>query len=272
MKARILILMISIITVTVAYTQDIKISQEHNKEIVATKKKESKRRKKDSDKVRKSGLHKTYTDMTFDELVIAKDKKIAQKDYATALKYLEQLLKICTDIDKIALLMIEYADLLFDQGELSKASKIYTEFTNLYPGHEKHEYALYKATICSYYTTLSSDRDQTATETAISLAQNFLDNKAYKVYVKEVTDIQQQCYKKIVKSELDICNFYLRQGNYNAAQQRVAQLKIDYIPKVPDIEADIIAMELEITEKQEVTRVAQQKAITSKSKHASSRF
>lgn len=219
-----------------------------------------------------NSVHKIYTDMTFEELIAAKDKKINQKDYNAALKYLEQLLKICTNVDEMALVMIEYSDLLFEQGELEKASKVYTEFTKLYPGHTKHEYALYKATMCSYYTTLSSDRDQTITENTISLAQNFLENSNYKTFEKEVTDIQQQCYKKIVKSELGICDFYLKQGNYNAAQQRVAHLKSDYIPKVPDIEADILAMELEIAEKQEATRIAQQKIVTPKTKHAAARF
>lgn len=272
MKARMFILMVTAVGANSIYTEDQIIV--HNPEIkkVETKKRKHKDKKKDSRPFGTRPVHKVYTDMTFDELLVAKDKKLASKDYSATLKYLEQLLKICTDIDKAALLMIEYADLLFEQGELNKASKVYTEFTHLYPGHTRHEYVLYRAIICSFYTTLSSDRDQTATENALSFAQNFLDNPTYKTYTKEVADIQKQCFKKVVKSELDICNFYLNQGSYKAVEQRLATLKTDYVPKVPDIESDVLAMELNLAEKKEATHLAQQKAITAKANHAARRF
>lgn len=272
MKARMFILMATGLGANSIYTEDQVIV--HNPEIkkVETKKRTQKSKEKKSTPTSTKTVHKVYTDMTFDELIVAKDRKLAAKDYDATLKYLEQLLKICTDIDKAALLMVEYADLLFEQGELTKASKVYTEFTHLYPGHTRHEYVLYRAIICSFYTTLSSDRDQTATENALSFAQNFLDNPTYKTYTKEVADIQTQCFKKVVKSELDICNFYLNQGSYKAVEQRLAALKTEYVPKVPDIEPDVLAMELELAEKKEATRMAQQKATTAKSNHAARRF
>jgi outer membrane assembly lipoprotein YfiO len=272
MKARTFILMVTAMGVHSLFTQDQTIAQNPEIPKVTTKKRNQKYKEKRAKRINSRPVYKVYTDMNFEELAIAKDKKLAQKDYDATLKYLEQLLKISTDVNQTALLMVEYADLLLEQGELKKAGKVYTEFTHLYPGHTKHEYALYKATVCSFYSTLSSDRDQTATENAISLAQNFLENPTYKIYEKEVADIQKQCFKKVVQSELDICNFYLKQGSFKAAEQRIAQLKTTYVPKIPDIEPDILAMELEIAEKQETTRTAHQKTVAPKSHHASIRF
>jgi outer membrane protein assembly factor BamD (BamD/ComL family) len=233
----------------------------------------------------KKNIHRIYTDMDFDELLAAKDKKLAAGDLQTTIKYYEQLLKICTDINKTAELMIEYADLLFDQGELTKARLVYTEYTNLYPGDDtqiinkqvenkkctKHEYALHRAALCSFYLTLSTDRDQTMTQETLQLTENFLSIESYTTYKQEVCDIQKQCYKKIVESELGICNFYLKQGSYKAVEQRLAHIKNDYLPKVPDIEADILALELELSTRKDRTVLAAAQS-AKKGNHASKRF
>jgi outer membrane protein assembly factor BamD (BamD/ComL family) len=233
----------------------------------------------------KKNIHRVYTDMDFDELLAAKDKRVAASDFQAAIKYYEQLLKICTNINTTAELMIEYADLLFDQGELNKARLVYTEYTNLYPGDDtqvinklaenkkctKHEYALHRAALCSFYLTLSTDRDQTMTQETLQLTENFLTIENYTTYKQEVCDIQKQCYKKIVDSELSICDFYLKQGSYKAVEQRLAHIKNDYLPKVPDIESDILALELELSTRRERTIVAATQN-AKKGNHASKRF
>lgn len=215
-------------------------------------------------------FHKVYTDMTFDELEAAIAKKLKSGDKEIACKYYEQLLKISTDVNKTAEIMLAYADLLFELGELKKALAIYNEFMHLYPGHERYKYAYKRSVLASFYLTLSADRDQTMTEETIRLTKGFLDVETDQQIRQEVTDIQKQCYKKMVDSELGICDFYLKQGSLKAVEQRLAHVKTEYLPYIPDAEAEILAMELELSKHKDQIQVVA--AHAGKENHASKRF
>src|SRR5579872_5132870 len=66
----------------------------------------------------------SYRDMEYADLVIAKDKLVAQNNIASALKYLDQLIKLCNteDAETIASHRLEIADLFFAQEDYHKAS------------------------------------------------------------------------------------------------------------------------------------------------------
>ncbi len=206
----------------------------------------------------------TMNNMTYAEMKARKDElltidttrnvqssrylfKIKQKtanNKEIAAKYLDRMAKICDDPNERADVLVELADIQFDIGDLRKSEKTFREFIELYPGHQKIEYSYYKALLCSYFHTLSPDRDQTATYTAIKLADDFLDRMDLFVeYQDEVKRIKRECYHKLVDSELAVCDYYLARSNFKAVENRLEVVRNQFMPEVPEIESQLISFE-----------------------------
>ena len=61
-------------------------------------------------------------DMEYEQLVKAKDTQKANGNTTATIKYLEQLLKLSTDITLIAQHLLELADALFDDKQFQKSA------------------------------------------------------------------------------------------------------------------------------------------------------
>ncbi|HXW85742.1 MAG TPA: outer membrane protein assembly factor BamD [Candidatus Bathyarchaeia archaeon] len=170
---------------------------------------------------------KTMSDMTYEEMKVVKNKRIAENNWEAALAYLERMLKNCNNVAEMAEILLDMADVLFSMTSYDKASKIYQEFVHLYPGHEKREYALYRAIVCSSNCILSAERDQTKTEETIKLANEFLEHSAlFVTYRDAVEAVRTQCYQTLALQDIHVCLFYLKRGSVDAARKR-----FDYITK-----------------------------------------
>lgn len=164
-----------------------------------------------------------------------------------ALKCYERMLALSKDPIQLNNIRLEMADRLFETGDFHKASKLYLNFLQFYPGSDKREYVEYKAILSHFYITLSSDRDQTETKTTLALTQLFLEHASiYKEYVQDVKDIQKQCYEKLVGSEMNICAFHLRHANTKGAEQRLAYINEHLRRHVPALEPEILALETNV--------------------------
>ena len=193
---------------------------------------------------------KTLSKMNFNELKAAKEVLLSKKDKQTAIKYVERMLKMCEDIAMISDLTIELADLYFDIGELAPAEILFTEFSRLYPGSNSIEYASYKAILCSFYATLNAERDQSKTHHTISLADSFIERKdIFNKYTNEVLTIRTTCYKKAIESEVNIFNFYVNRGKIVSAQNRLKNVRKDWLTKFPEIEMQLTQMEIQLEDK-----------------------
>lgn len=193
---------------------------------------------------------KTISKMNFDELKAAKTVLLSKNDKQTAIKYVERMLKMCEDISIISDLTIELADLYFDIGELAPAEILFTEFARLYPGSNAIEYASYKAILCSFYATLSAERDQSKTHHTIALTDSFIERKdIFNTYANEVLNIRTSCYKKAVESEVNIFNFYVNRGKIVSAQNRLKNVRKDWLSKFPEIETQLTHMEIQLEDK-----------------------
>lgn len=216
---------------------------------------------KPAKKVKKK--RKTLSDMNYDELKEAKDERLAKKDSEGAIRYLEKMISASKNKEDLASVLMELADLFFDTGKLAKAEELYTKFYTLYPGNDHVEKAHYKAILCSYYLTLDSDRDQSKTNETLALATKFLERKdIFKTYAQDVSTIQQQCYEKLCQSELNVTEFYIKRGKTKdlvAAQQRLDDLRKEYLEKIPSVEPRILALEIEKAVKSKDFTVAEQK-------------
>ena len=162
-----------------------------------------------------------YTDMNFDELKDAKIKRVDAEQWDVAIRYLQRLIILCEDVNEKADLIIELATIQLLQGFFDDAAKQFKEFIHLYPGNKHTEFAHYKSIVCTNERILSADRDQTKTEETIELVDKFLEQKTFNEYREQVLQIRQQCYEVLGNSELNVGEFYFKQGDYLAAQRRL---------------------------------------------------
>ena len=193
------------------------------------------------EKVRRKGLqgieyHKTFSEMNYEELKKKKIQLASKENWTIVPKYLERMITLCDDINEKADLILELADAQLVQGFYDDAAKQYKEFMHLYPGNERIEYASYKAITCTSQRMLSFDRDQTSTEETLELTKTFLDRAdLFTTYSDAVRAIQKQCYELLAESEMNISEFYIKQGDYLSAQNRLTHLRSDWLEKAPNI-------------------------------------
>lgn len=188
-----------------------------------------------------------YTEMNFEELKAAKIKRVEAEQWDVAIRYLQRLIILCEDVNEKADLIIELANIQFDQGFFDDAAKQFKEFIHLYPGNKHTEFAHYKSIVCTHKRILSSDRDQTKTEETIELANKFLDQNTFNEYREQVLELRQQCFQVLAHSELNIGEFYINSGEYLAAQRRLETVRTDLLEKAPEIELRLAHLEADLS-------------------------
>lgn len=255
---------------------DVKIGQEPSAKETIRKKSSSSKASADTSKDVKKKRNRTYIDFEYEELVAAKNVQKEKGNSYVTIKYVEQLLKICTDITLLSEHLLELADLLYEDGQHNKASLVYTQYCALYPGSKKQEYALYRSAISSYACILPIDRDQTKTEETLAITEVFLKQDHFKQYRDEVAHIQTKCYEHLAASDCNICNFYITRNKFTAAEKRLSKIRSYWLPKLATLEPTIIAMETNLTEHKEkvlaLNAPKTQLAQNSKTKHMANRF
>ncbi len=189
----------------------------------------------------------TFSQMNFEELKVAKDKLVSSKDYVIACKYLERMITLCDNINEKAKLIIELADVLFNQRSFDDAVKWYTEFTTLYPGNKHVEYASYRAIVCYSKKILGSDRDQTPTEKTLELADAFLKrDDLFTEHKKEVLKIQRESYQRLAASDCRVVEFFINSKEFSQAQKRLANIRSEWIDKLPEVSTELACLEVNL--------------------------
>lgn len=194
-------------------------------------------------------LNKYFKDMNYEELKEKRKEYIEANNMSIIIKYTERMLTLCQDVHAIANHLLELADAYFNDGSLLKAEAVYRQFVHLYGGSKKVEYATYKAVLCSFNRTLTHDRDQSKTESTIELCDEFLARDVFTQYKDQVIAIRKDCYQKLADNEFYIVDFYMHPARQNkkaaltAAQRRLKVLREEWLPKLPEIEMQLVAME-----------------------------
>ena len=202
---------------------------------------------------------KTLSTMNYAELLDAKNKSLAKKDHFTTIKYLERMAKICDDLEIMREILMELADLLFEDKKFTKASLLYDQYTKSYPGRRKeYEKALYKKMLCTFYQTLYHDRDQTMTEKTIELCDTFLKECPGSNYEQDVKSTRNSCNRKCARHELYITEHYIKQNRIPSATRRIAKIKENY-ELIPEIEPAVLTLEITLADKIGNTQYAQEK-------------
>lgn len=200
-----------------------------------------------------SGEPKSNTDsiiekLSYPELVEKRAKYIKDGHTDMVLKYTERMVKLCDDGKELATLTLEAGDMHFAKGNLTSAEQYYSEFSLIFQGNQKAEYASYKSIECSFKRTFDFNRDQTKTESTIEMANKFLEKPSYTTYLKEVEQIRTDCYKKLAESEIYICDFYIKKPSLRSAERRLDTIKTEWLTKLPEIAPQVAQLEVSITD------------------------
>jgi len=192
---------------------------------------------------------KTLRNMELAELETFKDKCLVSNDRYNAIRTLERMVPICTDLEKLKSLLLELADLLFDDGKLEAAGKMYREFVKYYPGNIKVEYALYKAILCKFQVILDAERDQSNTRDTVELANKFLEREEiFITHAQEVRTIRAQCYERLLENEIKIFDFYINRGRYKSARTRLTNIRKEFIDLIPACDPYLITLEIDLAQ------------------------
>jgi|GEM_PF-4939162 len=164
-------------------------------------------------------------ELTYQELNEKKNQYLVSQNKEGAVKIIEQMLRLCADMSTLAELILELADILYDDSKFEASLTAYKNFMEHYAGHQKFEYALFRAIQCSSRLVLHFDRDQTKTEETIALAETYLAEEDCVTYRQEVERIKNDSLAHLFASELYTIEFYARTGKIAVAQKRLHEIK-----------------------------------------------
>jgi len=164
-------------------------------------------------------------ELTYQELEEKKNQYLAFGNREGAVKIVEQMLRLCVDMNTLPELILELAGILYDDSKFDPALTAYKNFMEHYAGHQKFEYALFRAIQCSSRLVLHFDRDQTKTEETITLAEKYLSEADCVLYRTEVERIKNECLAHLFASELYTIEFYAKTGKIAIAAKRLQEIQ-----------------------------------------------
>ncbi len=210
--------------------------------------------KKDDTSHLGSILAKQTKDLTFEQAAQAKEYHTKEKNQEMIIKCAQRMLAVGGDQELMRTARMELADLFLQKGEYKDAEKYALEYHKYYPGADEAKKASYIAIRSNYLSKLSSDRDQEKTRTTVKLAKEFLTTyKDDTEYTKQINEMLDDCYKSLIRSELNVIETQLNNYHYthneaslSAAGKRLSFLKETLLPHAPATEKKISSIEKEI--------------------------
>ena len=193
---------------------------------------------------------KTKDEMNFEELRQKAFVCLDKKKRDEAIEYLEHIIAQHPDRPDIAKYKLLLAEVHFKVGNYPSAYELYDHFNQFYPSDTRAEYAKYQAILSKFYQTLRMDCDQTQTGETVKLCEEYLENKMYKNYAVDVTDIKKTCENKLIDKEVYVFNFYLKQGEFDSALGRLKYLRENFLTSNPGLEARLLYLESLLAKKQ----------------------
>jgi outer membrane protein assembly factor BamD len=123
---------------------------------------------------------------------------------------------------------IRIADSHCFRKEYPEAITRYLEFKKQRPFHPDIPYVEYQLGICYYRQVLSKDRDQRATERALTAFENVVANYPDTIFAQKAQEKIIFCRRRLAENELYIARFYLRKHKYVAAEKRASSALEQY--------------------------------------------
>jgi outer membrane protein assembly factor BamD len=116
----------------------------------------------------------------------------------------------------------------YRDGEYEQAAKEFEGFMSLYPGLPIADLAQYRLARSYFDNMPNLERDQGATSRAMAEFQKLLKQYPESRYAPDAIAKIEACRLRLAQKELWIADYYVRQGNWQAAVQRYDVILKDY--------------------------------------------
>ncbi|UCD84996.1 MAG: outer membrane protein assembly factor BamD [Deltaproteobacteria bacterium] len=147
------------------------------------------------------------------------------------LKLIEKFQKVIDyyPVSKYAVLAeLRIADVHFRNREYQEAIICYQEFKRLHPTNEHIPYVQYQLGLCHYKLILSIDRDQRATEKAVSHFEELIRRFPECEYAGDAREKLLSSRRRLAEHEFYVGKFYYRRGDHQIALGRFKRILRDY--------------------------------------------
>ena len=204
-----------------------------------------------------SSLHSIKKNPTAEELFQHASKLKEKSYYKEALSYFKKLKGqfLYSRLVKEADLAI--ANIRFAQEEWKKATKAYSNFSELYPQHPKADFVLFRL-VLSYFHQLpaTEDRDLNLSKKTLFHINQHLALFPNSPYRSQTQDYKQKVLTLLAKKQWMIASFHLRNDKPHSALPYLLKLMKDYSSLLPKEKEDHQgkATEKQATEKQAPSR------------------
>jgi outer membrane protein assembly factor BamD len=118
---------------------------------------------------------------------------------------------------------LKIAEAYYLSEHYPEAALAYADFLQQHPNDSRYAEVLYQLGLSHYRQMLSADRDQTSTENALRVFEEYLSRFPQDRRVGEVAQLILECRNRLTEHEVYVGRFYLRTGKYQAAIHRLEQ-------------------------------------------------
>jgi len=171
---------------------------------------------------------KLIKNMNSDELELVIAYAEERNDHELLFQAYAQLINHSQDHEKLKTYKLNLSDFCFKIEDYAKAAQKYEEFCILYPGSQESEYAQYKLILCTFYLSLSADRDQSDTMKTINLILLFLKRAKEEKFINETETIYTTCRHRLFEHEVLVFDTYLKQKRFTGAQKRLEYIQTNF--------------------------------------------
>ncbi len=128
-----------------------------------------------------------------------------------------------------ALAQLSLADVYFKQENFPEAAGAFEAFVELYPKHERTEYAVFKAGESYYRSTPDViARDLKSAENAVVTFRGYLARFPQGAHAADAKRLKQESFNRLAQKEMMIADFYFKREKWDSARNRLEKILDQY--------------------------------------------
>ncbi|MFH0926728.1 MAG: outer membrane protein assembly factor BamD [bacterium] len=143
-----------------------------------------------------------------------------KKNYTNSAESFKTLITNYPESPYLAEARLKKADSYFNNTNYEEARDSYQQFLKLHPVNKEADRAQFNIGLSYFNELLSIDRDTAPTLKALSEFEKINKDYPESSLIKDSQEKISICRKKLVKREMYVGKFYLKQGKYVAARRR----------------------------------------------------
>lgn len=159
-----------------------------------------------------------------DDVLSRAEKELAEGDEYHAVEALDYFVRSFPGNSRMPLVEVRLGDAHFGLEEYVVARTHYERVVDDYPGSPYVEEARYKIAECAYASIYPHDRDQTETQEAIDLFEDFEQDYPNSRFMPELKRAVADCRERLAHREFDAGRFYEDQK-----RRRSAKIQYEYV-------------------------------------------